>query len=89
MARYKIRNELHRYTTEYAKRLLHFSLSLSLSLSFFYIFFLLPVAPRRCRDVAGWLAAHINKIVATFANVSRWLITSGNEVDARTEDYGN
>lgn len=63
-----------------------------LSLSFFHFFsflFLLPVAPRRCRDVAGWLAPHINKIVATFANVSRWLTTSGNEVDARTEDYGN
>lgn len=60
-AGYKMRNELHRYTTEYAKRLLHFSF-------LFLVFFLFLPAPRRRRDVAGWLAALINKIVATFAN---------------------
>lgn len=74
-ARYKMRNELHRYTAEYAKRLLHFSFHHS------FLFFLLSVAPRRRRDVARWLAARINKIVATFANVSRWLIATGNEED--------
>lgn len=46
-AGYKMRNELHRYTTEYAKRLLHFSLHHSFFFSSFFLFLLRRAAPRR------------------------------------------